>query len=103
VSLQSRDFERADEILDEDGWCPDQARNIAGNVCTLVAIDMAMSERDATIMGVSHRVAGLMEIPVGAESKRPSIAEWNDTPGRTREDVHERLMLAAKKLRDKGR
>ena len=97
--------EQAIEELETRGWCQGRLENETGEVCYLGAYEFAMAQ-----LGVSswqlYREAWQAShkefAELGGKGTGYDIPAWNDAPGRTKEEVLERMTLVAKRLRDKG-
>lgn len=105
------DYEDAAEILDRDGWCQGHfseynADTGGKSYCMGGAISQAIKERlhlDSSPYLDWVAVHVDTEIALGDFDMGASVPRWNDDPRRTKEEVQDRLMLAAKKLRNEGR
>lgn len=105
TELTAQLFEDAVEYLDEHGWTQHQGMDAQGRVCAWGAFVRLRIQGG----GDKHRVrifdacrqeiCELMEI----SSALGGVPYWNDTQARSRDEVRDRLVLAAKKLRDLGR
>lgn len=102
VDLRALDYERAAEILRERGMAKGIGEDENGNVCAGGALLRAAVERVGIAEGVRRSVDG-PKIAEDMELPEPVVQLWNDAPGRTQDEVIERLEFAAKKLRNEGR
>jgi hypothetical protein len=104
--LTSEFFEGAAEHLDTHGWWRGSALGPKGQVCALGAIarmEWTVKYRPDMLafMECYEEICDLMDIPLVEIGN--SIVQWNDHHATSQEEVRERLMRAAKKLRDQGR
>jgi hypothetical protein len=84
--LVREDIRRAREILVEEGWCQGHLRDSSGRHCLVGAL------MDATLAHSTrrfHRARDRVAFEVG------SPVDWNDCPGRTKEQVLELLETLA--------
>jgi hypothetical protein len=79
----ARTLIRAREILDIQGWCPNGATDDEGRVCVVAAIN---SVRSYSI--ISATAITFIRKAIDSNDKDLGIGRWNDTPGRTIEEVH---------------
>ncbi len=70
-------FHKAAELLEEKGWCQGVAKSIGGKLCIMQAVQDACSFPCDTLVAWAKLEKRLNCSPV----------YWNDTPGRTREEV----------------
>lgn len=94
----AEDYENAKEILDRDGWCQRRFSN-GVSFCMGGAISKAIQER---LQLYRMPLIDWTAIRIDTELHL-DVPSWNDRAERTREEVQDRLMLAAKKLRNEGR
>lgn len=100
----AEDYENAVEILDGDGWTQGHLRDESG-YCLAGAVTEAVRRR----LGLPYVGPGTikwMALAIDGEfGEEPDegIAAWNDAPNRTKLEVQDRLMLAAKNRRNEGR
>lgn len=74
-------YHRAIAEIEKCGWCQKQYNSPKGEICLMTALSRAFffyPDRDANHALVLHRL--LKKIRTG-------IVSWNDTPGRTKEEV----------------
>ena len=98
----AEDYENAIEVLDRDGWTQGKMRDERGR-CMAGAVTEAVRMR----LGVEYFAGGSVKWMYlardGEFRQATTIAEWNDEPFRTKQEVQDRLMLAAKNRRNDGR
>ena len=99
VDLRAADYERAAEIMRERGFAKGTGQDDDGNVCTGGAMAWAVYER----MGGEDVRVDLMKMAKEMDLDEFAVPFWNDAPGRTQEEVIDRLEQTAKKLRNEGR
>lgn len=120
IDLESVDLERAVEILDEFGWVQGLEGNKLMGFCAVGAIRYAKRERlnrssslhrslvavdlDALNMATETEWYS-MRVPSkgGYTFTADGLPAYNDTEGRTKEEVQDLLTKGAKRLRDLGR
>jgi hypothetical protein len=68
----------AANYIEEHGWCQGALENINGQVCLVGALDKTKDYND---QGYYPAILAIQDI-IG-----PRFGEWNDQPGRTKEDV----------------
>lgn len=100
----SQVLEEAAEVLETSGWCQGIFQNIRGEHCMAGAIGKVVLEDDQ----ISHAtMLNWRFIPavIALEKELPGIyiPNWNDATGRTKEEVVDKLMDVAKKLRNEGK
>jgi hypothetical protein len=113
--LTAQFVEDAIDWIREHGWCQWSSLDRQGRVCAVGALarfqssgrasdyghyDYGHYDRDRYLVWTGHRaeLSSLMGIPL-----TPGLLGWNDTPGRTEEEVIDALTKAAKTLREQGR
>jgi hypothetical protein len=74
----------AAEIIEQRGWCQGDFQDGNGRVCMLGAISISSVSSPMGEAGNAIVLLGLK-----------SVTQWNDTPGRTKEEVVARLRTAA--------
>lgn len=108
--LETVDYERAAELLETKGWGQGLYVNEgSGDMCLVGALRQAMCERlglrelpvDSVHWFTAVRDTGVPRVV--ARGRRGHLIVWNDTPGRTKEEVMDLLTSAAKTRRDEGR
>lgn len=82
-------LEGAADLIERDGWCQGHAMNDAGEMCLMQALVFTASG-----MCEFHKLRRIL----GHAIDEP-IVEWNDRPGRTKEEVITALREAAKMAR----
>lgn len=107
-------LKRAADVIDQRGWYQDDYINEAGCVCVLGAFRVAVAEaagvEEADIPNAVLGIGGLLnwdlinEVDDAASALHQHIdepaaffgvAEWNDHPGRTKDEVTAALRAAA--------
>jgi hypothetical protein len=93
---------KAAEIVEQRGWCQRSFENLDGQVCALGAINLAHHD----CSGWGSRVFSGADLAVNAACRASqyvgrgigyfTLANWNDTNGRTKEEVIAALRGAAK-------
>lgn len=87
--------DKAIEVLERDGWCQGFLTNSQGQHCLLGAMNQAHYNDE---VGDFHQFYELRQAVsahiYNGTGDASSITLWNDTPGRTREDVIELLRRA---------
>lgn len=82
-------LDKAADIIDELGWTQRSYHGPDGGVCCLGAIQLAVGAGPTS--DPIHDAARLLCRRVGApdptDRPRRKVVEWNDAPGRTREQV----------------
>ena len=88
-------FLKAAELLEQKGWCQGTACNAAGEHCLLGAIWYARYGHDAPHGPVpsKYKWGEVFDRVAPYTARHP--ADWNDTPGRTKEEVIAALRAAA--------
>src|SRR5882672_8217887 len=77
------------DTINERGWCQGHLIDINGSVCAAGAYSetqILSTDNDISIWKASHKAWQTLVHSVG-----DSVAEWNDVPGRTKEQVIEKL------------
>mgnify|MGYP001593262056 CR=1 FL=1 len=111
--FEAVDLERGAELLDEHGWIQRNEGGRTVGFCAYAAVREAVSERTqvprpfigdelAEFLGVKGVEVIAANGTGGIVFHSVDLAGFNDTPGRTKEEVIDLLMLGAKKLRDLG-
>ena len=85
----------AANLLEERGWCQDEFQNKQGQMCMLGAMRVALWDK---VIYPAHPAYGLACDATGMNGMK--IAEWNDTPGRTQQEVISKLREAAQRIGD---
>lgn len=91
MSSVKDDLLKAADIIEERGWCQGNWKNGQGQLCILAALETATTERGRpnslrpAIVAVKARIG----IANG------SLAQWNDSPFRTKDEVLAALRSAA--------
>jgi len=80
----------------EQGWCQHQLQDLKGNYCVLGALMVASGQgigclSDPAYLGAYR--AALKELG-GEEWRKVDLVHWNNTPGRTPEEVSSTLRNA---------
>jgi hypothetical protein len=70
---------RAKRYIEEHGWCPFGPRDDIGAVCMVAALGADYGPRWPALRRLCE---------AAGESDGYSLARWNDTPGRTIEEVY---------------
>lgn len=110
--LTAQMFEDAVEHIKAHGWIQGEDVVSTGQVCAQGAFGLWTSHKldgfkvnnyDSTRAEIFRaRMEEIMDL-MGIDPKFGSVVSWNDTDGRTKDEVIDALTLAAKKLRDDGR
>lgn len=87
-------LDAAADLLDRDGWCQGYDKDDDGRYCARGATKAAASSD--TLVGAGARIALTQRLPTH------NIPAWNDTPGRTQEEVTSTLRRVARELREEG-
>lgn len=95
----ARDLENAATLLREMGWCQGSMTNGAGCHCAMGALAV-ICEGEWTPRWDEAREALYRQF--GGRHAIPSLVEWNDTPGRTAEEVISALEAAASLTRSRA-
>lgn len=112
IEPSADDYELAAEILDTDGWREGFFGAPGQPSCLLGAVRKAVYARTGSWEQVTALSSEALtrDIPVKApasfqlaDDNARNIILWNDEPGRTKEEVQDQLILAAKRRRDAGR
>jgi len=93
-------FETCAEEIDK-GWCQNKAGYWAsetGEVCMVGALIRVTVRADDSNYAQLDRRRDIIQQRLGVSW----IEAWNDTPGRTKEEVYDAFMGLAKKLRNEG-
>lgn len=104
--LAAVDLEDAAEILDKDGWCQGKGEDSQGRHCLLNAVSTAHVRRTGQGLNPTEDLTDALDLhgePTAFADGQPYAHVWNDHPTRTKEQVIDRLMRGAKKLRGQGR
>lgn len=104
--ITSELVENAIERINTDGWTQRNFHDGGGAHCAIGALgDLAVSAWQ--YRSVRHAVLTwereLMDLMGIDPDVWPTIPTWNDAEGRTKDEVLDALMTAAKKLREMGR
>lgn len=106
MELQAVDVERAIELIEEKGWIRGDLETRRG-YCAIGAVRAAVKGHSGTslsrrweMISIGNELALLMGFK---DPHWTEVVNFNDARGRTKEEVLERLTLAAKKLRELGR
>lgn len=89
----------AADIIVEQGWCQNTAKNAIGNVCMGGAISMA---HHGSAYGWAEAKDALARMRNTLKAEEPAlsisgcaVSEWNNQPGRTAEEVIAKLREVA--------
>jgi pyrimidine operon attenuation protein/uracil phosphoribosyltransferase len=96
-------LDEAAAILEHDGWCQADLHNDLGQHCAAGAITLAAFRADLDHRGVYEQLThdGIRALEVSLGGRVP-VVDWNDTPGRTVQEVLDALRAAAKSERGKA-
>ncbi len=89
-------LKRALVVLDRDGWCQGEATNNTGQHCLVGLLGVSNREANGVLVGyegLSEGLVPLLKVSIGPVADM-SLSEWNDTPGRTIEEVRAALIVA---------
>lgn len=103
--------EDAARVLDEEGWCQHELINLDNNLCLVGAIRRAANRTGKIGASTAVYLLGHAMRPrldptghlVGGQVvfvAQPNLPEWNDAPGRTKEEVTALLQKTAAELRE---
>lgn len=81
-------LDAAADLLDRDGWCQGTGHMPSGQRCVENALD-SIDPFSSDPSRALYRVVG-------------PVVTWNDTPGRTQEEVTSTLRRVARELREEG-
>lgn len=102
--------EKVVELLDQNGWCQDAYHLPTGERCIVGAFANARYNVEIGLADVDRVIydEALMGVAQGIRAKflgdgEGVIMGWNDTYGRTYQEVRDLLVGVAKKFRDSGR
>jgi hypothetical protein len=84
----------AADYIERHGWCQGTSR-IDDAVCTAWALSIAAAHDFVTAEQAGYRLMHSVRGPMGYSGGNWGIAVWNDTAGRTKEEVVEALRSAA--------
>ena len=84
-------FDGAADLIERHGWCKGVAKDERGRLCAIGAL------HDAAML--THCAFGFMAEGQLEEELGRSVAEWNDEPVRTVQEVLDALRAAAKVAR----
>lgn len=119
--LEAVDLERGAELLDECGWIQQGGGDRRRGFCAVEAVREAIFERTEFRASIAPSLTELLELthlrvmapyyiqnssglPIFTTTMQSyGVAAFNDTPGRTKEEVQDLLIQGAKKLREQGR
>lgn len=92
--------ERAIDEIEKRGWYQGGFEGPGGSVCALGAMKAAMGLRpDALALNSALNYDQFIAARMAFERVMgENVASWNDTPGRTEDDVLEALRLTSKEL-----
>lgn len=86
----------AADILEADGWCQGVARDQAGRHCALGAIGTAAHKDGANLLTrEAFELQDAATDMLQAHLEVDWVHEWNDKPGRTKDEVVQALRAAA--------
>ena len=85
-------LEAAADYIDEHGWCREEYVASDGSVCAFEAIERARLTEP--LAGVELVVEAAMKSATGCAT----VEEWNDAPGRTKDEVVRKLREVAASL-----
>lgn len=91
------------EEIEKRGWCQHRAKNLVGQVCILGGLWQAMGYADRVLTEEEYNIWTYAEIRLAKLMDVPFISTWNDTEGRTKEEVLDKLTGVAKYLRNEGK
>lgn len=91
--LSSNHYEEAAELIRDKGWIQGKFGNDDTGYCLVGALSQVTALPVQTVLCHTDVFTLFDGLPMS----------WNDTPGRTQEQVEDALMSAAKKLRNEGR
>lgn len=84
-------LERANEVLDERGWCQHQTMNARGQVCAVGAIQEASRFWGRALprrSDLAPYLEAVLLLGAAIGIHMGDVPIWNDMPGRSEEDVH---------------
>lgn len=84
----------AAHLLAQHGWCQRQSRSGSGALCVVAAIAAAAGGAKT----LEDRAHHALEVWVIWHSNHDSVAEWNDAPERTKDEVLHALRHAVAEL-----
>jgi hypothetical protein len=94
-------LDNAADIIDERGWTQEpNGHGDHGEVCMVVAMGIATYHNDIFHECKGAVITNLDLPPCGCGCGAASIPTWNDTPGRTKEDVTNALHKIANIVRE---
>ncbi|AXN53447.1 hypothetical protein HOT81_gp029 [Gordonia phage Fryberger] len=88
-------FDKVADILERDGWCQHEAHNEAGNHCALGALEVAAGEMYGDKY-LNHYPRVYLKVTKGIDPDFHSVPAWNDTKGRTAQEVIDQYRALAK-------
>jgi len=100
VPVLAEDYDRAAELLDIFGWAQLQSVTSEGATCMGLAIVRAVAERRGIKTKLSSGIIEWEQV-YRDTGLHYSVAHWNDTPGRTKEEVQEKLRSTAANRRER--
>jgi hypothetical protein len=81
-------LEDAMNLLAEDGWCQDKLHDQWGRHCAMGALAKATrADGELSMTERPHYLGAFYRLKRVVDDENGSVAIWNDTPGRTIEDV----------------
>ncbi len=100
--MTARTLERAARLIDELGWCQGEQTEPDGGICAATAL-MRAAQIEASEYGDVLDIYELSRMALGFSTGDVTVglfclASWNDQPGRTRQEVVDRLRGAAREL-----
>lgn len=87
----ARVLQDAAEVLEKEGWTQDNYKDQYG-YCALGSINMALGVAATAMDSHQHLATAALEDVIGT----PFVATWNDSPGRTKDEVLDAFHAAAK-------
>lgn len=92
-------LETAAEVINERGWCQGIYRKDSGEVCAIGALVTADCRLELGGQAYPRAVGAVSGAAHRLDPEVMSVVEWNDRPGRTKDEVVQLLRDTAEEFR----
>lgn len=102
---ESAALRRTAQVLRERGWCQGEFASEYGECCVIGALRVAFGSLPTQLCmsGEDYYEARSALIAAVVDGEIDCVADWNDTPGRTKDEVISALESTATRLEGEGR